>query len=56
MRKLTLNLEDLTVDSFDTAQSARERGTAKEWWWRTEGWSDASVCPTTVTTECKPCN
>jgi hypothetical protein len=49
MKKLTLNLEQLEVDSFETAQRTRENGTAQR------AWSDDSVCPTTAPSERRPC-
>jgi hypothetical protein len=42
MNKLTLDLEALRVDSFDTAHAADENGKAQG----LSGWSDDSVCPT----------
>lgn len=52
MKKLTLNLDALTVASFETAQRVREKATVQG---RREGWSDISVCPTTTPSDCKPC-
>jgi hypothetical protein len=52
MKKLTLNLDALTVSSFETAQRAREKATVQGRW---EGWSDMSVCPTTTPSDCRPC-
>ena len=42
MKKLTLDLEELTVDSFEIAPSEQEKGTVRGNW----AWSDESVCPT----------
>ena len=52
MKKLTLDLDELKVDSFATAQGDSESGTVEAF---SEGWSDASVCPTTTPTDCRPC-
>lgn len=52
MKKLTLNLDELRVDSFATAQGPGENGTVEAF---SEGWSDMSVCPTTTPTDCKRC-
>ncbi|HEX5727348.1 MAG TPA: hypothetical protein VFX98_17885 [Longimicrobiaceae bacterium] len=43
-KKLTLNVEELTVESFDTNQpAADDRAVRRRDFW---GWSDDSVCPT----------
>ena len=52
MKKLTLDLDDLKVDSYATAQPAAENGTVDAY---IEGWSDMSVCPTTTPSDCKAC-
>jgi hypothetical protein len=52
MKKLTLNLDALTVATFETAQRVPEKQTARGWW---EGWSDGSICPTTTPSDCRPC-
>jgi len=52
MKKLALDLNELKVDSFATAPRAGEKGTVIAF---TEGWSDASVCPTTTPTDCRAC-
>jgi hypothetical protein len=49
MKQLTLNLEQLQVDSFETAPRARDNGTAQH------AWSDDSVCPTTAPSERRVC-
>lgn len=49
MNKLTMNLEALEVESFETAAPVRENGTAQR------AWSDESVCPTTAPSERRPC-
>ena len=49
MKKLTLDVDALYVDSFETAQPVRENGTAQR------AWSDESVCPTTAPSERRPC-
>ncbi len=51
MRKLTLNLDELAVDSFDTSVSDRETGTVKG---HDYGWSDDSICPTVTYGRCCP--
>jgi hypothetical protein len=53
MKKLTLNLDALTVASFETAQRVQENGTVQGHF--REGWSDMSVCPTTTPSDCRPC-
>ncbi|HEU0299846.1 MAG TPA: hypothetical protein VFR37_10335 [Longimicrobium sp.] len=53
MKKLTLNLEELNVASFETTQRVREKGTGDARFY--EGWSDMSVCPTTEFSKCRPC-
>ncbi len=52
MNRLTLNLDELKVNSFETTQHIRENRTEKHWY---EGWSDASVCPTTEPSRCRVC-
>ena len=47
MSKLTLNVEELVVDSFDTAASEALRAYGG-------GWSDDSVCPTVSGRCCPP--
>lgn len=54
MKRMTLNLDELKVNSFETTQHVRENGTAQGYRW--EGWSDMSVCPTTTPSDCKACN
>jgi hypothetical protein len=49
MKKLTLNLDELQVASFETAERLHENGTAQR------AWSDDSVCPTTGPSERRPC-
>ena len=51
MNKLTLNVDELQVDSFEIPSSVREKGTVKGHW----GWSDDSICPTTAPSDCKKC-
>lgn len=53
MKKLRLNPDALTVATFETAERARENGTAKGG--IAKGWSDMSVCPTTTPSDCRPC-
>lgn len=43
MNKLTLDLDGLTVDSFEIVECETERGTVEGFW----AWSENSVCPTT---------
>lgn len=50
MKKLTLDLDELEVRSFEVADRAKENGTAREW-----GWSDDSICPTTTPSENRSC-
>ena len=52
MKKLTLNLDELQVDSFEITQRGRENGTVRAHLW---AWSDESVCPTTAPSERRPC-
>ena len=42
MKKLTLELDELKVESFETSVPATERGTVQGF---DESWSDNSVCP-----------
>ncbi|HKP74380.1 MAG TPA: hypothetical protein VJT67_02500 [Longimicrobiaceae bacterium] len=42
MNKLTLDLDELRVDSFETTKLEDERGTVQAF----SAWSDDSVCPT----------
>jgi hypothetical protein len=49
MKKLTLNLDELRVASFETAERVQENGTGQR------AWSDDSVCPTTAPSERRPC-
>ena len=49
MKKLTLDVEALDVESFETARHVRENGTAQR------AWSDDSICPTTAPSERRPC-
>ena len=42
MNKLTLDLDELRVDSFDTTHLDEENGTVQAF----SAWSDDSVCPT----------
>lgn len=53
MKKLTLNLDALTVATFETVQRIRADKAVQARTW--EGWSDASVCPTTTPSDCRPC-
>ena len=47
MNKLSLDVEELRVDSFEANENADgERGFA---------WSDDSVCPTTAPSDRRPC-
>ncbi|HEX6750486.1 MAG TPA: hypothetical protein VF092_24570 [Longimicrobium sp.] len=47
MNKLSLDVEELRVDSFETNERAGDdRGFA---------WSDDSVCPTTAPSDRRPC-
>ncbi|HEV7589883.1 MAG TPA: hypothetical protein VGO40_17340 [Longimicrobium sp.] len=50
MSRLTLNVEELVVDSFDTA--ARPEGLMTTG--GACGWSDDSVCPTVTAGRCCP--
>ena len=43
MKKLTLDLDSLTVDSFEVVDRDTERGTVAGYF---SAWSDDSVCPT----------
>ncbi|HEX2076489.1 MAG TPA: hypothetical protein VHG08_02235 [Longimicrobium sp.] len=43
MKKLTLNLDELEVVSFDTSRLTKDNGTVQGYEW---AWSDDSVCPT----------
>ena len=53
MKKLTLNLDELAVESFQTNDAAKEKGTVQGHW----GWSDDSICPTvTDGRRCCPAN
>lgn len=52
MKKLTLNLDELTVVSFETVVSSRDEGTVQGY---DRAWSDESVCPTTGPSERRPC-
>lgn len=47
MKKLTLDLDALRVDSFPTDVPDERRGTMQGHLW---AWSDDSVCPGTTTT------
>jgi hypothetical protein len=49
MNRLTLNLDELRVDSFQVNDPERKDGA-------THAWSDDSVCPTTAPSERRPCN
>ncbi|SOD03423.1 hypothetical protein SAMN05216486_11311 [bacterium JGI 053] len=51
MSKLTLNVEELVVDSFDTALSKEGVGLISLGGC---GWSDDSVCPTVTAGRCCP--
>jgi hypothetical protein len=44
MKKLTLDADELMVDSFEVVDRDREGGTVEAFW----AWSDDSVCPTTA--------
>ena len=44
MKKLTLDLDELNVDSFEIAGREPESGTVEGYFW---AWSENSVCPTT---------
>ena len=44
MNKLTLDLDELRIESFDTTQQEEENGTERGFF----AWSDESVCPTTA--------
>ena len=44
MKKLTLDVDVLTVDSFEVVERDAEGGTVDAFW----AWSDDSVCPTTA--------
>ena len=52
MKKLTLNLDELQVDSFEITQRIQRDGTVRAHLW---AWSDESVCPTTAPSERRPC-
>jgi hypothetical protein len=45
MKKLTLNVEELTVDSFDLAPAGEGKGTVRAHD-DTYAWSCGSICPT----------
>lgn len=49
MKKLTLNVEELNVSSFETTRPVEEDETARH------AWSDDSVCPTTSPSERRVC-
>lgn len=49
MKKLTLNLDELKVDSFQVTDRTEANGTARQ------AWSDDSVCPTTAPSERRYC-
>ena len=49
MKKLTLDVEELEVSSFETADHIAENGTAQH------AWSDESICPTTAPSERRYC-
>jgi hypothetical protein len=49
MNKLALNLDQLEVASFETAEPVLENGTAQR------AWSEESVCPTTAPSERRFC-
>lgn len=51
MNKLTLNVDELQVDSFEITERAKETGTAQP----RHAWSDESVCPTTAPSERRFC-
>lgn len=52
MNKLTLDLDELKVDSFAIIKRVRENETAKAPGF---AWSDDSVCPTTNPSDRRPC-
>ena len=45
MKKLTLDVDELMVDSFEVVERDPEGGTVEAY---DESWSDNSVCPTTA--------
>lgn len=51
-KKLTLDLGELAVVSFDTVVSSSEKGTVQGYDW---AWSDDSVCPTVGPSERRIC-
>ncbi len=51
MNRLTMDVEELKVDSFEIAPRARSSGTAEAF----TAWSDESVCPTTAPSDRRPC-
>jgi hypothetical protein len=53
MKKLTLDPQALTVESYATAPQAEKLGTVKAL--ESDSWSEWAPCPTTNTTECKRC-
>ena len=53
MGKLRLNLDQLTVDSFDTATTAREKGTVFGEQCSCQTVCSCPGCPTCVNTECE---
>jgi hypothetical protein len=52
MKKLTLNLDALTVASFQTTPPQREGGTVQGY--DLFAWSDQSICPGATTTRTGP--
>ena len=50
MKKLTLDLDDLAVDSFATA---KEKGVVQGFF-DSSGWSCDSICPSVDTHRCPP--
>ncbi|HET7460911.1 MAG TPA: hypothetical protein VFJ82_06675 [Longimicrobium sp.] len=51
MNKLTLDVDELRVDSFEIPRHVREKGTVEAHW----AWSDNSICPTTAPSDARPC-
>jgi len=51
MNKLTMDVDELKVDSFEIPARADTSGTGEARW----AWSDESVCPTTAPSDRRPC-
>jgi hypothetical protein len=51
MKKLTLNLDALRIESFHTGPKDERTGAVQGY---LSAWSEGSVCPTTTTTGTRP--